>query len=1190
MKRLFFFLTLILAGLSLSSVLLGQSPQPPQKIGFGETLDIVLQADLGWLEVDFDAEAGDIVTIQLEALAPDADPTLIVSLYENPERNRSRRFAYDDDSGGGLNPAVIGLELPEAGTYSIRVGYIGQRPESNVPMKLSLSYADEATYRLPPFSVAGTPSEIAYGEAISGTIPLDVTGISHQFAGQAGDLVRAEMSFGAAVNGSALLYGQGSYLSTLITMQTDGSVRADSFILPEDRTYSITITRGGKLNVEMPYTFTLIREAVGVSPTPNPGACRQNAFDARDARDWAKAVENATCALDNNANDFEMLRIRASALTGLARHAEALVDYEALLALSPFDGEFNHLYGVGLYNTRQYAEAVAAFDLAESYGYDGLFSLYFFRGAAKSRLGEYSAALEDLYEVVNASPGESSLYAWIGDTLWKQGDFAGAELQYSRYVALADERLTPAAYVSRGNLYLRMRDLVNAELDALEALKNSSGYAVAHELLVMVKLARQDFAGALNHLETATIRDGDPATLAALKGQALTGLGRTDEAKAAYAEALAAADGAGADALRESAAAALLNLGDASTALSAVNAIAEPELSALLVRAVSEAASGDAEDARATYSEVVSAFGSPALQPLTNGQAVEIQAEEATLHRFLFEGAAGDVIIATVNTRSPHASTLLTLVDPSGAPLMVADRRNNADPALVDVTLPATGTYELAVMTRGDLSSPAAVVVTGIQQATEVNACVGLVQNAYRVTAQACGATGRDEACYGNALVNELPDSVVFEQAGDLLPVMDIDSLRLGGMDASTAEWGISLMRLRANLPEDALELVDVVLFGQIQMGNFGAGAAPVNPLTVAISGNINVRSGPSTNVSVVTGLAAGQSVQAIGRNAAGDWLQIELADGNLGWVFAPLVSVAGDIQTLPVADDPQPAADTSAGIQAFTFSSGTSDRPCDQAPDSGLLIQTPEGAGRVSLLINEVIIELGSTAYLTAHPGREMHIYLLEGSGTVTAEGVAAPLLAGTVVTVPLGIDGLANGAPIGPNPYNVDFGLLPLDLLSQQVTPAAAPTELPVVDGAPSSGAYEVEWTINNVLCHTFDNSVMDLLVLEGGRMIRFNVDGYGQFHARWVEPGVYRTAPAALGGFGIGGAFDPSVGRIVETGVTDIDYWTLRFETPTDAVIEAVRLRSSPRLGVVPPDEELEEPGCERVVNTAVLNLVQ
>lgn len=66
----------------------------------------------------------------------------------------------------------------------------------------------------------------------------------------------------------------------------------------------------------------------------------------------------------------------------------------------------------------------------------------------------------------------------------------------------------------------------------------------------------------------------------------------------------------------------------------------------------------------------------------------------------------------------------------------------------------------------------------------------------------------------------------------------------------------------------------------------------------------VNVRSGPSSYFYPKVGvLLAGQSAPAIGRSSGGDWILIEYA-GNVGWIYAPNVSLSAQ-DFLPVVDAP---------------------------------------------------------------------------------------------------------------------------------------------------------------------------------------------------------------------------------------------------------------------------------------------
>jgi uncharacterized protein YgiM (DUF1202 family) len=68
---------------------------------------------------------------------------------------------------------------------------------------------------------------------------------------------------------------------------------------------------------------------------------------------------------------------------------------------------------------------------------------------------------------------------------------------------------------------------------------------------------------------------------------------------------------------------------------------------------------------------------------------------------------------------------------------------------------------------------------------------------------------------------------------------------------------------------------------------------------------SLRLRSGPGTNFAIVAGLSSGTVVRASGRNAAGDWLSVETANGNKGWVATSFVRCSADPASLPEASAP---------------------------------------------------------------------------------------------------------------------------------------------------------------------------------------------------------------------------------------------------------------------------------------------
>lgn len=69
----------------------------------------------------------------------------------------------------------------------------------------------------------------------------------------------------------------------------------------------------------------------------------------------------------------------------------------------------------------------------------------------------------------------------------------------------------------------------------------------------------------------------------------------------------------------------------------------------------------------------------------------------------------------------------------------------------------------------------------------------------------------------------------------------------------------------------------------------------------------INVRGGPSSYLYPAVGvLLTGEIAPALGRSPGGDWIQIhyEGVTGNIGWVYAPLVSLSANAN-LPIVEPP---------------------------------------------------------------------------------------------------------------------------------------------------------------------------------------------------------------------------------------------------------------------------------------------
>ncbi|MCB9450515.1 MAG: hypothetical protein H6672_03700 [Anaerolineaceae bacterium] len=322
--------------------------------------------------------------------------------------------------------------------------------------------------------------------------------------------------------------------------------------------------------------------------------------------------------------------------------------------------------------------------------------------------------------------------------------------------------------------------------------------------------------------------------------------------------------------------------------------------------------------------------------------------------------------------------------------------------------------------------------------------CPVIVQTALDTVRNLCDGTGRNQACYGNILLVAEPQpgatSLKFDTPGDLVSIADIQSLRLSSMNESMQEWGIAMLKLQANLPDTLPgQNVTFLLLGDVEIQN-AVEELPEITVTVSASENINARRSPDG--SIITTLAPGTALTANGRNTGSDWLRVILDEyDTVGWVAGFLLQSADDIQKLSVV---QPDDVIYRPLQAFYLRTGLNDSACNEAPNSGLLIQTPEGAGEIIFTINEVNVRLHSTAFLQAEAGNALTINLLEGQAIVTAFEKTVTVLAGTQTAIPIDKNLSASGPPGDPEPYTEEaVHSQPISLLPQQIRVATPLTE---------------------------------------------------------------------------------------------------------------------------------------------------
>ena len=116
-----------------------------------------------------------------------------------------------------------------------------------------------------------------------------------------------------------------------------------------------------------------------------------------------------------------------------------------------------------------------------------------------------------------------------------------------------------------------------------------------------------------------------------------------------------------------------------------------------------------------------------------------------------------------------------------------------------------------------------------------------------------------------------------------------------------------------------------------------GTSTAAPQPQTVR---SANLRAGPGTNYAVVGSAAAQQAIEPLGRNAAGDWLQIQAAAGE-AWIAAFLVENI-DAAGLPERESTAPTVTPVPAAPAATPAPATQALPATGTAACGVILPAP--------------------------------------------------------------------------------------------------------------------------------------------------------------------------------------------------------------------------------------------------------
>lgn len=350
------------------------------------------------------------------------------------------------------------------------------------------------------------------------------------------------------------------------------------------------------------------------------------------------------------------------------------------------------------------------------------------------------------------------------------------------------------------------------------------------------------------------------------------------------------------------------------------------------------------------------------------------------------------------------------------------------------------------------------LLITPAAYAQDGDDCPAKVLLAMARAGSACQKLEADQACFGNGLVTATfqtsSSDFTLGAAGDRVPVSAVQALQIGG---AADEWSVGLLQIRADLPAMEQRSVTLIAFGQVEIEN----QVPMIPeITVSATAVLYIRAEPSDSADILKEMGLRETVTANGRTADGQWLRVMIpGTTELGWVSTGVITTTGSITALNVVDENTPY---SPPFQVSTLQTGVDDALCESAPESGLLIQTPNTDNPVTLAINGVWIHLAATVHLQA--GETMVLSVLDGYAEIENGGAMVYVPAGARIVIPLDSTGLVStGSSMSAEPYvladlqglplnNPPYRLVLVEPLSQEMIDALAaehfaptPTPLP-------------------------------------------------------------------------------------------------------------------------------------------------
>ena len=300
-----------------------------------------------------------------------------------------------------------------------------------------------------------------------------------------------------------------------------------------------------------------------------------------------------------------------------------------------------------------------------------------------------------------------------------------------------------------------------------------------------------------------------------------------------------------------------------------------------------------------------------------------------------------------------------------------------------------------------------------------------------------------NHACYGNGSAEagffDADGDLSFGAPGDRVPIASLSALA-----THTMEDGFSVVpvKVQANLADSEQRNTAILLFGEALAVN---DVPPLATFVITANGTISIRDQPMITADIVARMGLGDNVTVNGRTPEGDWLRVRIPNRNdLGWIAADVAPANSPLDALAIVTPETPFY---RPFQVIEVATGSGDALCDGAPESGILIQTPNTRTEVTLILNGASLTLSATVYVQNQPDGQLAFTVIDGQMAIALGETARFVPAGSRLMAPLDSDGMIAGLPDAAAPYNTaELAALPINNLPDrvQVAPALTQTEL--------------------------------------------------------------------------------------------------------------------------------------------------